>query len=99
MNDTKTASKKNLVEMLRRFIAQRSGIDRRNYQSNWRFTIPGRKSFSTWKAKRPPISGHKPRPRRYAWETLTGSAAPPQPAPPAGAGDGGAAGALIGQTP
>jgi hypothetical protein len=46
MNDTKTASKENLVEMLRRFIAQRSGIDRRNYQSDWRDTA-GAAAFAT----------------------------------------------------
>jgi uncharacterized cupin superfamily protein len=38
MTATKTASKETLLEALRLFIAQRSGIDRRNYQSDWRDT-------------------------------------------------------------
>jgi len=38
MTETKTASKETLLEALRLFIAQRSGIDRRNYQSDWRDT-------------------------------------------------------------
>jgi hypothetical protein len=35
MHATKAASKEKLVEIIRQFIAQRSGIDRRNYQRDW----------------------------------------------------------------
>jgi hypothetical protein len=38
MHAIETATKENLVEIIRRFIAQRSGIDRRNYHSDWRDT-------------------------------------------------------------